>query len=152
MNSITLDQVQLENLIKAVLAEKLSAGRDFLAHKDPSGIISVKLPTVRVNETNRLDTGNAAHRVYTKDVLTLDESPRLGAGIMEMYDTTFDWHLDYDEIDYIIEGTLNIITDGRTITAREGECILIPKGSDIQFSVFGFARFLYVTYPADWQK
>lgn len=40
--------------------------------------------------------------------------------------------------------------DGRKMSASQGEIIFIPKGSKIQFSVSGFARFLYVTFPADW--
>ena len=69
---------------------------------------------------------------------------------MEMKETTFDWTLNYDEIDYVIEGTLDILIEGRKITASEGELILIPKGSSIKFSVPNYARFIYVTYPADW--
>ena len=67
-------------------------------------------------------------------------------------DTTFDWTLEYDEIDYIISGQLDILIDGRKISATAGEIILIPKSSKIQFSVTGDARFVYVTYPADWQS
>ena len=69
---------------------------------------------------------------------------------MVMKDTTFDWKLEYDEIDYIIEGRLDVIVEGRTISAGPGEIILVPKGSAIKFSVQGDARFVYVTYPADW--
>ncbi|MCG4734831.1 cupin domain-containing protein, partial [Casaltella massiliensis] len=65
-------------------------------------------------------------------------------------ETTFDWTLNYDEVDYVIEGTLDIIINGKTVSASAGELILIPKGSSIQFSVKDYARFIYVTYPADW--
>ncbi|MFI3312356.1 MAG: cupin domain-containing protein [Eubacteriales bacterium] len=106
----------------------------------------------KVSEKNRLDTGTSSHQVYTRDLFTLPQSPRLGCGIMEMTDTTFDWTLQYDEIDYIIQGSLTVIQDGKATTALAGEVMLIPKGSDIQFSVSGHARFLYVTYPADWQN
>ncbi|WP_373688798.1 hypothetical protein [Brevibacillus daliensis] len=34
--------------------------------------------------------------------------------------------------------------------AEAGEVIFIPKNSTIQFCVPEYARFLYVTYPADW--
>ena len=105
-----------------------------------------------MTETDRLDTGDKNDRVYTHDLFTLSESPRLGCGIMEMEKTTFDWTLDYDEIDYVIEGSLTIIKDNMHVTAGPGEIILIPKGSSIQFSVPQRARFLYVTYPADWAK
>ena len=88
--------------------------------------------------------------MYTKDLFTLEESRRLGCGVMEMKETTFDWTLNYDEIDYVIEGHLDIVIDGRLVSADAGELILIPKGSTIKFSVPNYARFIYVTYPADW--
>ncbi|MEW9093451.1 MAG: cupin domain-containing protein [Clostridiaceae bacterium] len=142
----------LEELIRKIIEEKLGNKDevDFQRQKDISGITSIKLPTVKVSEENRLDTGNPKDIVYTKDLFTLEESPRLGCGMMEMRETTFDWTLNYDEIDYIIEGHLDIIIDGRKISADAGEIILIPKGSKIQFSVPNYARFIYVTYPADW--
>jgi len=109
-----------------------------------------RLPPVRPED--RLDTGKPGDRVYTRDLFTLEESPRLGAGVMEMEGTTFDWTLRYDELDYVIEGRLEIICGGKTVSAGPGEVILIPRGSEIQFSAPGRARFLYVTYPADWQN
>ncbi len=161
MNLENLDKNLLENLIKQVIEEKLAKATsgnplnkinsDFIKHNE-NGVISVKLDTVKVSEENRLDTGTPSDIVYTKDFLTLDESPRLGAGIMEMKETSFAWHLDYDEIDYVIEGALDIIIDGKKVSAKQGELIFIPKGSSIHFSVPNFARFLYVTYPADWSN
>lgn len=99
-----------------------------------------------------MDTGNPAHQVYTRDLFTLQESPRLGVGIMEMTDTTFSWTLNYDEMDYVVSGRLDILIDGTRVSAGPGEIIYIPKGSSIQFSVTGHARFLYFVYPADWQN
>ncbi len=152
--SEVLNQTQLEELIRAVLNEKLSAASlaESSYKQRASGVLSVKIPAVCLHEADKLSTGNPNDRVYTKDVLSLNESPRLGLGVMEMYDTTFNWHLAYDEVDYVIEGVLSIIIDGKKITASAGECLFIPKDSAIQFSVDGFARFIYVTYPADWQK
>ncbi|MCC0635864.1 DUF861 domain-containing protein [Clostridioides sp. ES-S-0001-02] len=151
----TLNKDMLEVLVRQIIEENLNGSKnniDFNRHKDISGITSIKLPRVKVDESNRLDTGNPNDIVYTKDLFTLEESPRLGCGIMEMKETTFDWTLNYDEVDYIIEGTLDILIDGRKITASEGELILIPKGSCIKFSVPNYARFIYVTYPADWES
>lgn len=153
MDISKLDKGVLEVLVRQIIEEKLNGAKgsvDFDRHKDISGITSIKLPTIKVDESNRLDTGNKNDVVYTKDLFTLEESPRLGCGIMEMKETTFDWTLNYDEIDYVIEGTLDILIEGRKITASEGELILIPKGSSIKFSVTNYARFIYVTYPADW--
>jgi len=149
-----IDKSLLEKIVRQIIEEKLAGASndsvDFIRNKDASGIISVKLPTVRVDESNRLDTGNSSDVVYTKDLFTLEESKRLGCGVMEMKETTFDWTLNYDEIDYVIEGHLDIVIDGRLVSADAGELILIPKGSKIKFSVPNYARFIYVTYPADW--
>ena len=126
--------------------------REILQEQNESGVKLRKLPQIAVSPGDKLDTGNPDHQVYTHDIFTLEESPRLGAGIREMRATEFPWHLGYDEIDYVIEGELTVKCGETAVTAKAGEVILIPKGSDIFFSVPTQARFLYVTYPADWQK
>lgn len=155
MDKKDLDKSVLENLVRQIIAEQLGGAKqenkvDYIMHRDLSGVTSVKVPTVRIDQSNRLDTGNITDEVYTKDLFTLNESPRLGCGVMVMKETTFDWTLNYDEIDYVIEGHLDIIINGNKVSADPGELILIPKGSSIKFSVPNYARFIYVTYPADW--
>ena len=115
------------------------------------GPAAVKVPELSVRPEHRLDTGNPGDQVYTRDLFSLEQSPRLGVGIMEMTDTTFPWTLNYDEMDYVISGRLEVRWGGRAVSAGPGELIYIPKGSAIQFSVTGHARFLYFVYPADWQ-
>ena len=140
-----MDKQALEALVRQVLLEKLG--------ETPAETVKkVPVPQLKVTEEHRMDTGRAGDRVYTRDLFTLDESPRLGAGIMEMTDTTFPWTLNYDEMDYVIEGRLDIQTDRGTVSAGPGEIIYIPRGSPIRFSVTGHARFLYFVYPADWQS
>lgn len=138
----------IETLVRQIVTEQLMSTKQV----DPSGVASIKLPEITVSEEDRLDTGNPNDIVYTKDLFSLEESPRLGCGLMVMKETTFDWTLDYDEIDYVISGKLDIIIDGRKVSASAGELILIPKNSKIQFSVAEEARFVYVTFPADWQN
>ena len=120
-----MDKTALEALVRQVLLERLGGGTH-----------GVK----------------ALDRVYTRDLFTLQESPRLGVGVMEMTDTTFPWTLRYDEMDYVLSGRLDIRIGGETVSAGPGELIYIPKNSSIQFSVTGHARFLYFVYPADWQS
>ncbi|MGO2565095.1 MAG: cupin domain-containing protein [Brochothrix thermosphacta] len=143
-----IDRSAIEAIVRNLLMENGITQSNRVV--DPSGVISIKLPQLDVSEDDRLDTGNPNDVVYCKDLISLEESPRLGCGLMVMKDTTFDWKLEYDEIDYIIEGRLDVIVEGRTISAGPGEIILVPKGSAIKFSVQGDARFVYVTYPADW--
>lgn len=144
-----VNRSELEALVRKLLLEELLA-KDSTKIVGKSGVTSISLPKLDVRPEDRLDTGNAADKVYTRDLLTLEESPRLGLGLMTMEDTTFPWHLEYDEVDYVIEGHLDIIVGDEVLSAGPGELLFIPKGSDIKFSVNGKARFIYVTYPADW--
>jgi ethanolamine utilization protein EutQ len=145
-----MDMRQIRDLVRSVLAETLKElTPPAEKHVDKSGVLCVKTHTVKGEP---FDTGKEWDNVKLTDVVTLDESPRMGAGIMEMVKTTFDWFLNYDEFDYIIDGSLSIIIDGNTITGNKGDLLFIPKGSKIQFSAPDFARFLYISYPADWQN
>lgn len=139
-----LDRAALEAMVRQVLLEKLCSTGDRL-HK-------VSLPELHVTEADRMDTGNPGDRVWTQDFFSLAQSPRLGAGLMVMERTTFPWTLNYDEMDYVIEGRLEIQMNGQTLSAGPGEILYIPKGSAIRFSVSDKARFLYFVYPADWQN
>ena len=136
-----MDRAQLEAIIRQVLSEHLGGG-----------VQAVKVPQLAVTEEHRMNTGNPGDQVYTRDLFTLEQSPRLGVGIMEMRDSTFPWTLNYDEMDYVISGRLEIRCSGRTVSAGPGELLYIPKGSGIEFSVTGHARVLYFGYPADWQN
>lgn len=137
-----MNRCELEELVRQVLAQQMAKGP----------VLFSDCAALSVTEADRLNTGNPKDEVYTHDLFTLSESPRLGAGLMEMRRSTFPWHLDYDELDFVISGSLTVLFDGKSVTAGPGQVILIPKGSDIQFSAPEFAKFLYVTYPADWQN
>ena len=106
---------------------------------------------VQLGDQDLLQTGDVKDRAYTRDLFSLSESPRLGCGVMEIRQSEFPWTMQYDEIDYVISGTLSVHLDSHVITAAPGEVILIPKGSKIRFAAKDCARFLYVTYPADWK-
>ncbi len=142
-----MDRDALEAMVRQVLIEKLGgcAGCG-------STIKKIEVPRLEVTEADRMDTGNPGDRVWTHDLFRLSESPRLGAGLMVMERTSFPWTLNYDEMDYVIEGRLEITMNGQTVSAGPGEVIYIPKGSAVEFSVQDKARFLYFVYPADWQK
>lgn len=145
-----IDAKLIEDLVRKIIAESLcTQKKEFEKNVDPSGIMSVKLSTVK---PEKFDTGKEGDKVYLKDVLTLEESPRLGCGLMEMKETCFDWTLKYDEVDYIIEGTLEINIDGRKVVGNAGDIIFIPNNSSIQFCVPNYAKFIYVTYPANWAE
>ncbi|MGL6064115.1 MAG: cupin domain-containing protein [Fusobacteriaceae bacterium] len=144
-----MNEIELDALIKKIIKDEVSKEKNSLKEIDPSGVSVVKVGEMI---PEKFDTGTQGDQVFVSDLYTLEESPRIGAGLMEMKETTFDWTLKYDEVDYIIEGTLEIIIDGRKIIGNKGDVILIPKNTAIKFSVPNYAKFLYVVYPANWQQ
>lgn len=147
-----MNQEELKELIKKIIVEQVSSNHDAGKNITPDGLISVDVPSWNVTEEDKMDTGNPNDKVYTKDFFTLDESKRLGAGLMVMKESTFDWTLNYDEVDFVIDGHLEVVGKNGTAKADKGQLIHIPKGSKIKFSAPKYARFIYVTYPADWEN
>jgi ethanolamine utilization protein EutQ len=84
------------------------------------------------------------------DVITARHGLPIAAGVMSLREGSFGWQLDYDEIEYVLEGELQITTAGQTVVGRPGDVIAVPRGSAITFGTPNWAKFLYVTYPADW--
>ena len=137
----------IREVILKVLAEQGGASNNYAEGfekvKDPSGIIKIGTHTVPLERFEQ-------DGVNLKDVTTLQESPNMGCGIMELKGTAFEWTLTYDEYDICLEGVLEIEIDGRVLTAKPGEIIFIPKNSHIHFQTPSYAKYVYITYPADW--
>lgn len=142
------EQLIREIVERVLMQSHANMEKEFEKEVDQSGILVVRADTVKTEEfEGRTD-------VKLKDIVTLEEAPRMGAGIMELFDgAEFEWTLTYDEFDYVIDGTLEILIDGgRKITGKKGDIILIPKGSHISFSTPDYTRYAYFVYPANWQE
>lgn len=138
-----------EETLRPVIQEilrRLEQGGDFGKEKDPSGVLLIHTDTVRC------ESFQGRQDVRVKDVTTLEEAPRIAAGVMEVEQASFPWTLTYDEYDIVLSGTLEIKVGGRQYTGRAGDIFYIPKGSTIAFQSPDKARYVYVTYPADWNK
>ncbi len=74
----------------------------------------------------------------------------LASGFMTFDHSRLPWFLNYDEVDYIIEGEFVLEVDGQVFRAVAGDVVYIPKGSQVVFSSPTFCKVFYVTYPANW--
>ncbi|MCL2163213.1 MAG: cupin domain-containing protein [Oscillospiraceae bacterium] len=138
----------IADIVKKVI-ESIGDNGEFEKNRDPSGVMSVRTSTVKPDV---FDTGKPGDKVFLKDVSSLEECPRVGAGVMEMDHSDFDWTLRYDEWDFVIDGTLEIVIDGRRVVGNKGDMIYIPANSSITFSCPTTCRFAYFVYPADWSN
>ncbi|MDO4492422.1 MAG: cupin domain-containing protein [Clostridia bacterium] len=136
-----------EDAIRAIVTEvvKTIVNNEPVREVDPSGVITIRTDTVRCEPFMQ-------EGVRLKDVVSLEEAPRMGAGIMELDHTSFPWTLTYDEYDLVLDGVLEIEIGGRVHTGHPGDIIYIPKGSSIRFQTPSTARYAYFVTPANWQE
>ena len=143
---MNISESLIRDIVECVLREAVESEKaPFEKHVDPSGIIGIKTSTVKCEPFEQ-------DGVSLKDLVTLEEAPRMGAGVMELDHTSFEWTLTYDEYDMVIEGELEIEIDGRIVRGGPGDIIYIPKGSHIHFQTPTFTRYAYFVYPANWQE
>ncbi|SHJ14937.1 cupin domain-containing protein [Desulfosporosinus lacus] len=74
----------------------------------------------------------------------------LASGFMTFDHSKLPWFLNYDEVDYVIEGEFVLEVEGQVFRAKQGDVVYIPKGSQVVFSSPTFCKVFYATYPANW--
>ncbi len=115
---------------------------------DPSGLVVVRGDSVKLGAFPAAGPGK---RVGVADLVTGRDGSPMTAGLMSWgREDSFDWTLDYDEVDLVLEGVLQLTIDGRVLEGRPGDVFYIPKGSAIRFGTPWRTRVFFVTYPADW--
>lgn len=143
---MNISESLIRDIVERVLREAVESEKaPFEKHVDPNGIIGIKTSTVKCEPFEQ-------DGVALKDLVTLEEALRMGADVMELDHTSFEWTLTYDEYDMVIEGELEIEIDGRIVRGGPGDIIYIPKGSHIHFQPPTFTRYAYFVYPANWQE
>lgn len=151
-----LDGEKILDIFKAMINEGLlqemiktltnANSSKFNAECDKSGLKVVRGSSVKMDV---FDTGNPDANVHFQELVNKDES-KMSAGLLTIEDSKFEWELTYEEIDYVIEGTLTIEINGKTYTANEGDILFVPSGSKVVWGSPNKAKVFYTTYPANW--
>lgn len=141
---------ELLSLLRRMLAtcdkkiEKANLAYRSVSHTN--GLKVVKGGTVRMDQ---FDTGKPETSVRFQEVVGKDEA-KMSAGFLEIDRSSFAWKLPYEEIDYIISGTVCVEIDGQKYVGRKGDVLFIPSGSDVIWSSPDNAKLFYTTYPSNW--
>lgn len=93
----------------------------------------------------------AGQKVGLVDVIDAQVG-NLCSGFMTFDHSKLPWFLNYDEVDYIIEGEFVLEIEGKVFRAVAGDVVYIPKGSKVVFSSPTFCKVFYATYPANWAE
>lgn len=90
-------------------------------------------------------------QVETVDVVTAADGSPVAAGYMSITKGSFPWTLSYDEVQIVLEGELHLGGEAGGKIGRPGDVLFVPKGSAITFGTPSWAKFVYVTFPANWE-
>ncbi len=79
---------------------------------------------------------------YSKD-------EKLIAGYWEAPEGWFDAEIeDQNEINYVIEGEIDIICGDKKITAKKGDCFLVESGENLRWIIKKPIKTIFFIYPA----
>jgi len=53
----------------------------------------------------------------------------------------------FDEIDYILEGEVELISDAEVLTVKAGDCFLIQDGDKLRWRMTKFSKMIFFIYP-----
>lgn len=138
----------VKEVMKAVAASNPVPPR-IVKECDSGGIRLVRGESVTLE---RFDTGIPSDKVGVREILTTEECPNLATGFMEIEKSSFDWTLGYDELDYILEGNMDITVNGNTYHGHAGDVFFIPMNTSITFGSPDYCKFFFTAYPANWQE
>lgn len=135
-----------KGLLKSLMDALNLQAAPYQVERDDSGLKIVRGKTVKYDV---FDTGNSNDKVFYQELVGKDES-QMSAGFLTIEQSKFEWELTYEEIDYVIEGTLTVTINGKTYTALPGDVLYVPKGSKVVWGSPDKAKIFYTTYPANW--
>lgn len=124
----------------------LADPKPYTCDSAPGGLKVVRGDSVKMDV---FDTGDPNVNAYYQELVSKEES-KMSAGFLVIDHSNFEWELTYEEIDYVIEGTLTVTLNGRTFTAHAGDVLFVPSGSKVVWGSPDKARIFYTTYPANW--
>ena len=138
-------QAVIAKVINDFMKTGTASGQSYNSSSNTGGLKVLKR-SVSDADANKIKS-DINSNVYITDMFTVNESPRLGCGLMELDNTDMQCVLGYDEIYYVLEGTLIINYEGRKIEAKSGEIVSVFKGDAITFSTPFYTKFLRIINP-----
>ncbi|MDQ8758827.1 cupin domain-containing protein [Streptococcus ruminantium] len=150
MNNQRISTDEILHILKNILMntddkiEREAKPYRFVSHTN--GMKVVRGSTVRMDD---FDTGTPGAKVGFQELVGQHES-KMSAGFLTIDQSKFAWKLPYEEIDYVISGTVTVEIDGQTFVAREGDVLFVPSGSNVVWGSPDNAKLFYTTYPSNW--
>lgn len=135
------------DLVSRIIAEVMTCLKQskqpsqLLKEADPSGLRIVKGDSVVLEDFN---TGNPNDHLQIKELFNKKECSAFSVGFMAVETKHYTTTNSNDEIDFIIEGTLECSVEGRKYSVQAGDILLIPAHTKITLTADQKVKLLYI--------
>ncbi|MBS4030927.1 MAG: hypothetical protein KGZ63_05840 [Clostridiales bacterium] len=82
-------------------------------------------------------------KVTNKDIITVRDG--IKAGFISINSTNYTRLLNCQEVNYVIEGNLEVIIGDKTFSCRAGDVLILPQDKELIFSSSDCVKMFYVT-------
>lgn len=138
------DKGELTGILEGIVGKVPNA--PYVSEVDTTtGLKVVRGNTVRMDV---FDTGVSTNQVFYQELVGRNDKSPMSSGFLTLEKSKFDIDVLYDELYYVIEGTVTVSVNGKSFTAGEGDSFYLPNGAKITWSALGKAKLFYTTYPA----
>jgi ethanolamine utilization protein EutQ (cupin superfamily) len=79
-------------------------------------------------------------------------STTMGGGFAKFKKSTYDWQIKYDEIIYVISGSMYIEENGKRYDAKAGDVYYMKEGADIRYGSDDEVTCFFTLYPVNWRE
>ncbi len=94
----------------------------------------------------------ANNEIYIKDQINKKISNTIGAGISKIVSSNPEFFLKYDEIQYILKGSIFFTCKNEKIRATKGDTVFLRKDNKVKYTVKDEVIFFYCNYPVNWDE
>ena len=89
--------------------------------------------------------------IVTAPVVNRRISTGMGAGIGVFENCAIEWTVTYDEVLFIHEGHMDVVTDEGRFACGPGDIVWLPTGTTLDYDASkGRCAYFYALYPVDW--
>lgn len=132
---------ELERLVRSAVAARLAGpGPSSAAPQDASLAGGVCF----VSGARLLEGGAGpvpvAEKALVAEAIRCGDDVKLAGGYMEWQKAAFNRTVEFPEIGIVIEGELHLAVDGKTLVAKAGDMVYLPKGAQVAYSAPGRVR------------
>ena len=136
-----LDADLISIIVQKVMDKMNLAPKGPIVEKDPSGMELVKGSSVEAK--SKPETGN---KVLVKDLITADNNLPIKAGVVALNSGAFSRKFACDEVNYVVEGNLEVTVGNKTYLTTAGDVLFIPRNTEVAFASPDQAKLFYVAF------